>query len=375
MRDSEASDLKPRGSHRPEPQAQDAEAESGVLPKASAIDEDLLDTAVTIPAPRRASIQPFPVLAIGPAAPPHTESPPAEASPSAEAIDALAAAEPESSSQSAPPSDDKRASDDAPEIEIAANDDDARDTEVDAAPPESAPRAEPAAPPIVAEARDRKPSRRAKARSTRPRDHERTVEHPEPKATRGVPILPALLVVATIGTLAILHRSRPESSIEHAQIAPTVATQEPARQEPPAATAVPEPQLAPILVEAPAPVAAPVAAAQLAPPSDTAQPVASAASPLEPTNAAAATESARLTAYRAVVLAGTRAQNCRFRGDGPATVPVVVTFGADGAVQSVILRRGLANPMTQSCITSKFAGLSIPASGTPVTVSTDVSLH
>jgi hypothetical protein len=89
----------------------------------------------------------------------------------------------------------------------------------------------------------------------------------------------------------------------------------------------------------------------------------------------AADESARLTAYRAVVQAGTLARNCRFRGDSAAPIPVVVGFGADGAVQSVILRRELTNPMTKSCVMSKFTGLTIPASGAMVTVSTDVTLR
>jgi hypothetical protein len=87
-------------------------------------------------------------------------------------------------------------------------------------------------------------------------------------------------------------------------------------------------------------------------------------------------ESPRLTAYRTVVLAAKAARNCRYRGDGAATIPVVVSFGTDGRAQGVLIRSGLSNPMTRQCILSKLEGLTIPAfAGSPVTVSADVTLR
>jgi hypothetical protein len=87
-------------------------------------------------------------------------------------------------------------------------------------------------------------------------------------------------------------------------------------------------------------------------------------------------EPARLTAYKAVMLASQEARNCRHRGDVAGKIPIVVEFGSDGRVQRTQAKGTFANPMTNRCIVSKFSALSVagpvPA---PIIVTANVTLR
>jgi hypothetical protein len=87
-------------------------------------------------------------------------------------------------------------------------------------------------------------------------------------------------------------------------------------------------------------------------------------------------EPVRLTAYKAVALAGRNAARCRYRGDTPGEIRVVVTFQPNGTVERAAVRQVTSNPMTASCIRSQFSGLTVPAfSGEPIHIATSVTLR
>lgn len=95
-----------------------------------------------------------------------------------------------------------------------------------------------------------------------------------------------------------------------------------------------------------------------------------------PKLAAHEAEPARLTAYKAVILASQEARNCRHRGDVAGKIPIVVEFGSDGRVQRTHPKATFANPMTNRCIVSKFSGLSVAGPvPTPIIVTANVTLR
>jgi hypothetical protein len=118
--------------------------------------------------------------------------------------------------------------------------------------------------------------------------------------------------------------------------------------------------------------AAPSAALEQAPP-------ASPSTALEPgpsPSVASPEEPIRLTAYKAVALASGNAARCRYRGDGPGDIRVIVTFQPSGTVERTTLREVTSNPMTARCISSQFSGLTVPAfSGEPMHVATSIKLR
>jgi len=87
-------------------------------------------------------------------------------------------------------------------------------------------------------------------------------------------------------------------------------------------------------------------------------------------------EPARLSAYKAAASAASKVSKCRYAGDSPGVVRVVVTFEPAGHVRRTQVQGNLVNPMTLRCITSQFNELTIPAfSGEATTVVADVKIY
>jgi hypothetical protein len=166
----------------------------------------------------------------------------------------------------------------------------------------------------------------------------------------------------------------PTPAATPAETAPATPAPTPSEAAPEAATSGPTPsEAAPEAVAPAPPQAAPAATNTSA--NDT--PALDGSDESKAADATARAEpSTRLTAYQAAAATAMAAGRCRYHGDDPGPIPVVVEFGNDGQVQRTMIKATLHNPMTSKCISAQLGKASVPAfSGDPIIVTAEVSLR
>jgi hypothetical protein len=226
---------------------------------------------------------------------------------------------------------------------------------------------------------DERPRERKKKKKARPAAARRPKHAPvvaqEPKPSEKSSGAGWLLLLAVAGVAGLWLVTRSGNGEEAPAVeSPQAAVEAPAVEAPaPQVEAVAQPVEPP-----PAPIERAVAEAPPPPEPEAkapGEPIPAPAPAIAPPSGDAS-ESARTTAFKAVVEATKNARNCRHRGDTSGKVPVVVEFGNDGIVERTSVKASFSNPMTAQCITSKFRSLAIPSfTGSPILVTADVSLR